>query len=270
MGRSVVSEAEAGVAGNRFAVPTRPAPGCNLHFIIGRALDSALDNAGGAALSLVLDDALRDGRVADPDLALVAVRQLAEAALAQAGGRRVRVVGAVEAEQVRLDIFAEATGGARPADPAVRAAADAARALEGRLEVAPARERMAWTLTFPAPRAKRRVLVIDDDPSARVEMQSALDAAGFAGEVRGSRDAAAALWAGCPHDGVLIDLYLEDADALELAGMARAPAFALTARPHPISRWALRQAGFQGLFLKPARMERLEQALEPFERARAG
>ncbi|MFN4178383.1 response regulator [Phenylobacterium sp.] len=269
MGRAIFNEAEAASPGNRFEPPERQAPGCNLHFIIGRALDSALDGTSGAALSLMLDDALRDARMADPALALTAVRRLAEAALGQAGGRRLRIVGAVEGESVRLDIFAETSGGgARAVDPQVRAAADAAKALEGRLEIAPVRERMAWSLTFPAPRAKRRVLVIDDDPAARVEMQAALEAAGFAGEARASRDAAAVLWSGGPHDGVLIDLYLEDADALELAGMTRAPVFALTSRQHQVSRWALRQAGFQGMFLKPARMERLERALEPFARAR--
>jgi CheY-like chemotaxis protein len=242
------------------------AKGCDLHQLIGRALDRAAEGAArrGMAMTLRLDEALHAARMTDPVLAATAVSRLADAALASAEGR-VSILAMVEGGQVRLDVFSNRAGGGRAGEAAVRAAAEAARALDGRLEVAPARNRLAWSLIFPAPTAKLKVLAIDDDPSARIELSAALDAAGYLPQVCNSREATAAIWTGGPHACVLIDLYLENADALQLAGMTPSPAFALTNGPHAISRWALRQAGFKGLFVKPARMDRLQAALKDLD-----
>jgi CheY-like chemotaxis protein len=257
-------------------VPRRnAATGCDLHMLIGRALDAAAEGAAqrGASLNLRLDNSLRASRLVDAGLVGAAVSRLADAALATGQGR-LSFLGGVEAGTVRLEVFSgRAIGGGRLGEAAVLAARAAADALEGRLEINGGREPMAWSLSFPAPLARPKVLVIEDEAAARLELSAALDRAGYDSETRGSRDALAALWTGGPYACALISLYLEEADALELAGMAQVPAFALTSGQHSVSRWALRQAGFQGLFARPARLDRLRlalEALQPFKPEAAG
>jgi CheY-like chemotaxis protein len=251
MGRSVAfTEPEPASRRNALAP-------CDLHQMIGRALDGAAERSAnrGTSVTLRLDEGLRAGRLANARLAETAISRLADAAMA-AGHGRVSILGAAEGGDVRLEVFSGQGRESRCSEAAIRAASLAADELDGRLVLSPPREPLAWSMVFPAPLARPKVLAIDDDPTARIELAAALDAAGFAPEVHASRDAMAAVWSGGPYACVLIELYLEDADALQIAAISGAPAFALSTGHHQVSRWALRQAGFHGLFVKPARMDR--------------
>lgn len=221
------------MSGNQ-AEPTanRKPAGRDLFMLIGRAIDQAAEAADlrGRAFNVWIDPLLRSPREVDARHLDDTVKRLAAVALS---GARDHVIW-IRAE---------------PEDDVVRVSATAG----------PDR---TWTVTVAAPRARPRVLVIDDDPAARVELASALSASGLACSTAPSSEAALhALFAGGPWAAVLIELYLETGDALELAGLSEAPVFAMSARDRTVSGWALRQAGFHGLFSKPVPIAKLKAAI---------
>ncbi|ATQ44080.1 response regulator [Caulobacter mirabilis] len=204
----------------------------DLFQLIDRAVDEAAEASGrrGVSVSTRIDPALRVPREIDPAHLLETVRKLAGTALADGQGHSICLQAESEGDLVRLT----ATAGSD----------------------------RTWAVTLSAPLARRKVLVIDDDPTARVELAAALEAEGFACRTAtGAETALHALFAGGPWAAVLIELYLESGDALELAGVADAPVFAMSAADRQISGWALRQAGFHGLFAKPVPIAKLKAAL---------
>lgn len=204
----------------------------DLFRLIERAIDEAAEASGrrGVSMSMHIDPALRVPREIEPDHLLDTVRKLAGAALADGEGRSINVRAEPDGDLVKVT----ATAGTD----------------------------RTWAVTLSAPLARRKVLVIDDDPAARVELAAALEAEGFACRTAtGAETALHALFAGGPWAAVLIELYLETGDALELAGVADAPVFAMSSADRQISGWALRQAGFHGLFAKPVPIAKLKAAL---------
>lgn len=213
-------------------LPRNPSDGGDLFRLIERAIDEAAEASGrrGVSVSTDIDAQLRTPREIDGALLLSAVRGLASAALAEGEGHSINVRAEIEGDLVKVTARAGGEG--------------------------------VWTVTLSAPLAKRKVLVIDDDPTSRVELAAALEAEGFACRTAtGAETALHALFAGGPWAAVLIELYLESGDALELAGVADAPVFAMSTADRQVSGWALRQAGFHGLFAKPVPIAKLKAAL---------
>lgn len=204
----------------------------DLFQLIGRAVDEGVEKAGLGSVSV--------SSWVDPLLRLP--REVEERRLIDTVGRLIAVALAGSPER-RVAVRAEPSGD----DVRISAAAGPER---------------VWTVTVNAPPTRRKVLVIDDDPMARIELSDALRAAGFGCETAtGSEVALHALFAGGPWAAVLIELYLESGDALELAGVSEAPVFAMSGGDRNVSGWALRQAGFQGLFSKPVSMAKLKAAI---------
>lgn len=206
--------------------------GRDVFLLIGRAIDEAAESivAQGMSMSIWIDPALRRPREIDATHLADTVKRLTAVALSGAHARTISIRAEPEADIVRVS----------------------ASAGQGR----------TWAVTLNAPPSRPKVLVIDDDPAARVELAAAMEAAGYACKtVTGAEAAVHALFAGGPWAAVLIELYLESGDALELAGLADGPVFAMSARDRTVSGWALREAGFHGCFAKPVPMARFRAAL---------
>lgn len=213
-------------------VGRKPEQGRDLFLLIGRAIDHAAETAvsRGMAVSIWIDPDLHRLRDVDEEHLLDTVKRLAAVALSGARDRVISIRAEPEGDLVR-----------------VSASAGLDR---------------TWTVTVNAPAARPRILVIDDDPTARVELAAAMQAAGLrCSTATGEEAALHALFAGGPWAAVLIELYLESGDALELAGLAAAPVFAMSSQDRSISGWALREAGFRGLFTKPVPMAKLKAAI---------
>lgn len=214
------------------AAPRKDSDAGDLFRLIERAIDEAAEASGrrGISVSTLIDPDLRIPREMDAALLLSSVRGMTAAALAESEGSVISLHAAPQDDLVRVTATA---GGGR-----------------------------VWAVTLSAPLARRKVLVIDDDPVARVELAAALEAEGFACRTAtGAETALHQIYAGGPWAAVLIELYLESGDALELAGVANAPVFAMSSADRRISGWALRQAGFHGLFAKPLPIAKLKAAL---------
>lgn len=215
-------------------VGRKPDQGRDLFLLIGRAIDQAAETAvsRGLAVSIWIDPSLHRLRDVDEAHLIDTVKRLTAVALSGALDRVISIRAEPE-----------------PQGDLVRISASAG-------------QDRTWTVSVNAPAARPRVLVIDDDPTARVELAAAMQAAGLACSTATGEEAALhALFAGGPWAAVLIELYLESGDALELAGLAEAPVFAMSSRDRVVSGWALREAGFRGLFTKPVPMAKLKAAI---------
>lgn len=210
----------------------KPQLGRDLFLLIGRAIDQAAETAvsRGLAVSIWIDPSLHRLRDVDEGHLLDTVKRLTAVALSGARDRVISIRAEPDGDLVRIS--------------------------------ASAGQDRTWTVSVNAPAARPRVLVIDDDPTARVELAAAMQSAGLhCSTATGQEAALHALFAGGPWAAVLIELYLDSGDALELAGLADAPVFAMSSRDRGISGWALREAGFRGLFTKPVPMARLKAAI---------
>ncbi len=219
------SQAEPGLARKADA-------GRDVFLLIGRAIDQAAESviAQGMSMSIWIDPALHRPREVDAAHLSDTVKRLTAVALSGAVARQISIR-------------------AEPEDAVVRVSASAGAD-------------RTWAVTVNAPPSRPKVLVIDDDPTARLELAAAMHDAGFACKaVTGAEAAVHALFAGGPWAAVLIELYLESGDALELAGLAEGPVFAMSARDRTVSGWALREAGFHGCFAKPVPIAKLKAAL---------
>jgi len=200
--------------------------------LIGRAVDEGVEQAqiGGVSVSSWVDPQLHVPREIDEQHVLDTVGKLIAVALAGTPSRAISIRAEADGDLVKVS--ASASGD------------------------------RTWAVSLTAPPARRKVLVIDDDPVACVELAGALSDAGFSCRTAtGAETALHALYAGGPWAAVLIELYLETGDALELAGIAEAPVFAMSVPDRTVSAWALRQAGFHGLLSKPVSMDKLKAAI---------
>ena len=204
----------------------------DLFLLIDRAIAQMAETAvqRAMAISIHLDPALRRPREVDAAHLIDTVKRLVAVALSGADGRVVSIRAEPEGDCVRVS---------------------ASVGLD-----------RIWAVTVNAPPSRPRVLIVDDDPASCVELVVAMEAAGFACRTATGSDAALhALFAGGPWAAVLIELYLETGDALELAGLAEGPVFAMSARDRTVSGWALREAGFHGRFTKPVPIAKLQAAI---------
>lgn len=111
---------------------------------------------------------------------------------------------------------------------------------------------------------KRRVLVVDDEPSVVLLCKDVLQDAGYHVEAATEAEQASALIRSAPYDVFLIDVGMVDMGGLEVLRTARetsprTPVVVMTAAPEHL---VPRRAGLNAYLHKPfSRLEALEQAV---------
>jgi CheY-like chemotaxis protein len=119
---------------------------------------------------------------------------------------------------------------------------------------------------LPAPRASRRVLVVDDVAMNRRLLATLLDQDGHEAVTAASGVEALALLEQAPFDLVLMDLHMPGMDGIAALHAIRArhprlPVVAVTADLSPGAEAECRGAGFDGVLAKPLEWARLRRAV---------
>ncbi len=243
---------------------------CDLFQLFSGACDHAAREAlaKNVALNLLFDPGLRAHRSVQALDASAGVRAMIAAMLqpADRGALLVRAGIGPDGREVAITVSGPFHPGLRP-DPALfRQAAACARALDCQLEFGQGDGRLILSMAFPAPPASPSVLLIEADWPARQESVDRLNASGFEVDTATNGEAARRILAGGAPMAVLIDLYMEDEDALALCGRLKVPGgppiLALTQPGCAISGWALAQAGFSGALESPVDPRVLQTAVE--------
>lgn len=119
------------------------------------------------------------------------------------------------------------------------------------------------------PAGRGRVLLVEDNPVNRELIQQQLEELGWHVGTAEDGQAALSLWPSDSWDVVLTDINMPVMDGYELAQTLRArgekvPILAITATALASERERCRQAGIDGLLLKPLDLERLSAALDRY------
>ena len=249
---------------------------CDLFRVFGRAADdvAAQATAGGLALSLHFDPALRNPRLACPTTVARVVKATICALLrmTRRGAVSLRAAVGPGGDHVTIAVSSQLEPSIPPDARLLRQAAEQARELGGKLVVECIETRLILSLVFPAPVSPMTVLLIEKDWSGRRASIEALTEAGFGVETAEDGQTALRLSSGMAYVAILADLYLEDEDALALVTHLRvnngaAPVFALRREGAGVAGWALAQAGFCGVVQSPVSPGALRMALGSVEAA---
>ena len=249
---------------------------CDLFRVFGRAADdvAAQATAGGLALSLHFDPALRNPRLACPTTVARVVKATICALLrmTRRGAVSLRAAVGPGGDHVTIAVSSQLEPSIPPDARLLRQAAEQARELGGKLVVECIETRLILSLVFPAPVSPMTVLLIEPDWSGRRESVERLTDAGFRVEIAEDGEAALRISSETAYVAVLADLYLEDQDSQALVARLRAangaaPVFALSREGASIAGWALTQAGFAGMVTSPVAPGALRAALGSVEAA---
>lgn len=249
---------------------------CDLFRVLGRAADEAAAEAtaGGLALSLQFEPALRDPRLACPSTVARVVKSTIAAMLrmTRRGAVSLRAAVGPGDDHVTVTVSSLLAPPIPPDARLLRQAAEQARELGGKLMVECIEARLILSLVFPAAGSPMSVLLIEKDWSGRRASIEQLTDAGF--RVETAEDGVTALRAssGAAYVAILADMFLEDEDTLALVTRLRAangsvPVFALSREGAGVAGWALAQAGFAGVVESPVSPGALRMALGSVETA---
>jgi CheY-like chemotaxis protein len=249
---------------------------CDLYRVFSRAADEAATAAfaGGLALVLQFDPALREARLACPTTVARVVRTTIAAMLRMTRRGAVTLCAGIgrNGDNVTMTVSSHLEPTISPDAHLFSRAAEQARELGGRLIVDRQEARLMLSLVFPAVLSPMMVLLIERDWIGRRQSVRTLEEAGFHVELAEDGEAALRASSGAAYVAVLADLYLENDDALALVARLRdangaAPVFALTREGADTAGWALAKAGFAGLVKSPVSAAALRTALASVEAA---
>jgi CheY-like chemotaxis protein len=259
----------------KLSEPTR-VRACDLFRVFSRAADEAAAEAlaGGLALSLHFDQALREPRLACPATVARVVKTTIAAMLrmTRRGAVTLRAGVGRSGAHVTVSVSSLLERSIQPDARLFHQAAEQARELGGRLMVEHQEARLILSLVFPAVLQQMSVLLIEQDWEGRRQSVEALIAAGFAVDLANTSEEALRASPDMLYVAVLADLYLEDEDTLAMVTRLRAankaaPVFALTREGGGVVGWALARAGFAGMISSPVSPDALRKALSSIEAA---